>query len=470
MFVRLFLLATTLAMHRRAPGGSAVLTRRRDEFRTVHERARGVVEAAAGENNGAGRDLTEAELAAVTADRERAEALSAEISQLVEDELRAARVAAGYADIGAPTETENAGGAGEGDEHERSGSGGEHTTSGTTAADRDPGHYRSAGEGGEHSFFTDLVRAREGDEDATRRLQEHNRALSTTVSGAGIVPPRWLTDEYEALARQGRVVAEMVRHIPISDPTPMTLPRQTAGTDAVLAEQATENTHPSETDAFATTTDVVTPKPTSGIQVVSRQMIDATNPAVDALIYGDMLAVYNRKVEDKVTAALVTAAGAAAATLASDATDFTAAKAEDAITDAAISVWNARKLPADALAMRISRWGRFMKFRDSTGRRLYPAEGEMVNISGRGSVQVPGTVGGMGVAATDGLGIGGVTYPENILVFRSGDTILFEGSVLRFRYEEIAGPESVKLGVWAYSAVIVRQAASSVRRVQITAA
>ena len=282
--------------------------------------------------------------------------------------------------------------------------------------------------------------------------------------------PRWLQQEYEALARQGRVVANMVRHIPISDPTPMTLPRQTAGTDAVLAEQATENTHPSETDAFATTTDVVTPKPTSGIQVVSRQMIDATNPAVDALIYGDMLSVYNRKIEDKTTAALVTAAGAAAATIASDATNFTAAAAEDAITDAAIAVWNARKLPADALAMRISRWGRFMKFRDNTGRRLYPAEGEMVNISGRGSVQVPGSVGGMGVAATDGLGIGGVTYPENILVFRSGDTILFEGTVLRFRYEEVAGPESVKLGVWAYSAVIVRQAASSVRRVQITAA
>ena len=431
MFVRLFLLLTTLALHRRAPGGSAVLTRRREEFRTVHERARGVVEAAAEAENGTGRDLTETELAAVTADRERAEALSAEIEQLVEDELRAARVAAGYADIGAPDETENAGGQGENNrsEHDTSGTGGAHTQ------DRDPGHYRSAAEGGEHSFFTDLVRAREGDEESARRLQEHNRALSTTVSGAGIVPPRWLTQEYEALARQGRVVADMVRHIPISDPTPMTLQRQTAGTDAVLAEQATENTHPSETDAFATTTDVVTPKPTSGIHVVSRQMIDATNPAVDALIYGDMLSVYNRKIEDKTTAALVTAAGAAAATIASDATNFTAAAAEDAITDAAIAVWNARKLPADALAMRISRWGRFMKFRDSTGRRLYPAEGEMVNISGRGSVQVPGSVGGMGVAATDGLGIGGVTYPENILVFRSGDTILFEGSVLRFRYE-----------------------------------
>lgn len=468
VFLPLFLLATTLTMHRRAPGGSAVLTRRRQEFTTLHERSRGVIDAAASAENGAGRDLTEAELAAISADRERAEALAVEIEQLVDDEVRAARVAAGYAEIGGQAGTEGAGGQ-EGDQEREEGntSGG---TGGAHTQDRDPGHYRSAVEGGENSFFADIVHAREGDGEAATRLAEHNRALSTSVGGAGIVPPNWLISEYEALARQGRVVSEMVRRIEITNPAPMTLQRQTAGTDAVLAQQATENTHPSETDAFATTVDVVTPKPVSGIQVVSRQMIDMTNPAADALIYGDMLSVYNRKIEDSVTAALTVAAGAATVALASDAADFTATKAEDAITDAAIAVWNARKLPADALAMRVSRWGRFMKFRDSTGRRLYPAEGELVNTSGRGSVTVPGTVGGMGVAATDGLGIGGATFPENILVFRSGDTILFEGNMLRFRYEEISGPESVKLGVWAYSAVIVRQAASSVRRVQITAA
>ncbi|HEY5880105.1 MAG TPA: hypothetical protein VIU11_14440 [Nakamurella sp.] len=475
MFVRLFLLLTTLALHRRAPGGSAVLTRRRQEFDEIHTRSRGVIDAAAAAENGTGRDLTDAELAAVNADRERAEVLASEIEQLVEDELRAARVAAGYAEIGAPADPpENAGGgAGNGSGEHRS----EHDTSGqrptgnTSAQDRDPGHYRSAVDGGEHSFFADLVRAREGDGDAQTRLQEHNRALSTTVSGAGIVPPRWLTSEYEALARQGRVVAELVRRIEITDPAPMTLQRQTTGTDGVLAEQASENTHPAETDAFATTTDVVTPKPTSGIQVVSRQMIDSTNPAADSLIYGDMISVYNRKIEDKVTAALVTAAGAAVQTYASDATNFTATAAEDGITDAAIAVWNARKLPADAVVMRVSRWGRFNKFRDSAGRRLYPTtEGQLVNVSGRGSVTVPGSVGGLAVAATDGLGIGGATYPENIIVFRTADTILFEGNLLRFRYEEVAGPESVKLGVWAYSAVIVRQAANSVRRVSITAA
>jgi hypothetical protein len=174
-----------------------------------------------------------------------------------------------------------------------------------------------------------------------------------------------------------------------------------------------------------------------------------------------------------VTTALITAAGAPVVPAITE-TLFIAATAEDAITDAAIAVWNGRKLPADVALMRTSRWGRFMKFRDTAGRRLYPAEGELVNISGRGSVRVPGSVGGMAVGVTDGLGIGiGASapagYPESIVVFRSADTILFEGNMLRFRYEEVAGPESVKLGVWAYSAVIVRYATTSVRRVEIVA-
>src|SRR3954467_11077440 len=152
MFVRLFLLATTLAMHRRAPGGSAVLTRRRQEFTEIHERNRGVIEAAAAAENGAGRDLTEAELAAINADRERAEGLATEIETLVEDEIRAARVAAGTAQIGGQTgPAENAGGDDQrGSEHDGRGNGG---TGNAQTQEPDPGHYRSAAEGSHPAFF-----------------------------------------------------------------------------------------------------------------------------------------------------------------------------------------------------------------------------------------------------------------------------------------------------------------------------
>ena len=344
--------------------------------------------------------------------------------------------------------------------------------------DRDPGIYvRSATiETGEHrgerahSFFHDLVHASEGDTGARERLGAHHRALSNASQGAGLVPPVWLTNEFEYLARQGRQVSDIVRHYPLgNDPRPITLPRQTAGTDSVIAQVTPENTHPSEANGINTTTDVVTPVPTSGIQVVSRQMIDMDDPAIDAFVYGDMLSVYNTKVEAQVCSAMVTAAGSAVTTYASDATNFTASAAEDGVTDAAFGVWNARKLPADIVAMRVLRWGKFNKFRDTSGRRLYPTdESQIVNGSGRGSVTSPGSVGGLPVVGTDGLGTSG--YPETILVARSQDTILFEGDIMRFRYEEVAGPESVKLGIWAYTAVMVRQTANSVRKLTISAA
>lgn len=343
-----------------------------------------------------------------------------------------------------------------------------------TTQDRDPGHYRSAREGGTHSFFHDMFYSRPDvadDGEARTRLQEHNRALTTGVAGAGIVPPKWLQDEYAPLARQERGIANAVRRIDLGDdPRPMTLPHQTAGTDAAIAEQASENTHPAETDGFATTTVTVTPKPTSGIQVVSRQMIDMTTPAADELIYGDMLAVYDEKVEAAVCAALVAAAGAATTTFATEAAFNAANAAIDSVIDLEFAIWSARKLPPDLLVTRIGRWGKFRKLRDTTGRSLIPPEfarQQMVNVNGVGTIAARGQIEDLAVVPTAGLGTS--AYPESYLAARARDTILFEGAVQRFRFEEVAGPESIKLGIWAYTAVTVRYA-SSVERVVVTAA
>jgi HK97 family phage major capsid protein len=357
-----------------------------------------------------------------------------------------------------------------------------------TTQDRDPGHYRSAKDGGRHSFFHDLVHARpevSDDSEARTRLTEHTRALTTGVAGAGIVPPKWLTDQYAPLARQGRVVANAVRHIDLGDdPRPVTLPKQTTGTDNVVAEQSTENTHPTETDAFATDSDTVTFKPTSGIQVVSRQTIDMTDPSIDELIYGDLISVYDGKVEDKVVAAML-AAATAATTVTTFATDSSAASPDtgdwadidpvpvalDAMIDAEFAVWGARYEPADATIMRIPRWGKFRKLRDLDGRALIPPEfqrQQMVNVEGVGTVAARGQVEDLAVLPTKSMGT--TAYPESILVARLADTILWEGALQRFRFEEVAGPESIKLGIWAYTGCLVRYASSSVRRIVITAA
>jgi HK97 family phage major capsid protein len=445
-------------------------------LRARYEQARTAADALTTAAATANRVLTEDESTSLRAHVATCTELVPQIEQAAESAERDATVAGAFARaaVGEPANGAEGGERNaEGAEHEEGTEGAERAgQGGATTRQRDPGHYTRARDGrgvGGHSFFHDLVHARE-DETARVRMAEHHRALSNASQGAGLVPPKWLTDEFELIARQGRVLAAAVRQYPLGDdPRPLTLPRQTAGTDSVITTVTPENTHPSEANGYNTAIDTVTPQPISGIQVVSRQMIDMDDPAIDGLIYSDMSAVYQTKIEALVTAAMITAAGTAVATYASDAANFTAAAAEDGITDAAFSVWNARKLPANVVAMRISRWGKFNKFRDTTGRRLYPTdESQIMNGSGRGSVTSPGSVGGLPVLLTDGLGTAG--YAETILVARTADTILFEGNMVRFRYEEVAGPESVKLGIWAYAATIVRQNANSVRKLTITAA
>lgn len=350
--------------------------------------------------------------------------------------------------------------------------------SGTEAKDRDPGHYRSAAENGQNSFFGDMYRAHANrDEGAQRRLSEHSRALDTGGEGVGLVAPHWMTEEFETLARQGRRMANAVRNIPLGDDVrPITLPRQTTGTDAVVAEQAAENDPVPGTDAWDSDVHIVTPKPTTGKQTVSRQMVDMSTPAVDQLIFQDLMEVYDDKVETKVCTAIVTAAGTTIGTFATEAAFDAAGAASDSVVDLAIAVRQARKRPGDVLWMNVRRWGEFLKLKDTTGRPLIPLESAgPMNVIGVGEAAVDGRIHGLGVIASDGFGTTG--YPESYGAMKASDTVLFESNLLRFRYEEQAGPESIVLGIWGYTGVIVRQTpgnvgtqSKSVRRYVVTAA
>jgi len=410
-----------------------------------------------------GRDLTETELTSVREQGEQARSLHTQITELTDIEARHADVAALAARLDADRRDEPGP---DGDEQTR----GAVRVSGTTAVDRDPGHYRKNGSA--HSFFGDLFHARSlQDGEATRRLVQHNRALNMADEGPGVVPPKWMGEEFAEIARQQRRVASAVRNIPISNAAPISMPRQSAASGTV-AEQTTEETATDFTDGWDSAVTTVSPKATSGGQKVTRTLLEASNPAVDQLIWSDLIGDYNGVVEAKVVAAMVTAAGSATVTYATEAawtTGLDPAEATyvgDAILDTAIAVRNGRKMPADVLVASVTRYGSLLKIKDSTGRPLTPADsGGAMNVIGRGEVAVDGRVHGLGVLASDGV----TQYPESLLVARASDTILFESPVLRFRYDEPDGPEIIRLGVWAYTAVHVKYSAS-VERIAITAA
>jgi HK97 family phage major capsid protein len=440
------------------------LTTQREAYEGLQESIRSL-QATAAE---AKRGLTEDELRSITEMKAKGDALYAEIELLTDAELRSAGVrdmqAKVAAAMGGSDGAGSQGGSGQGGNLD-----GTHVrgVGGAQAKDRDPGHYRSAKDGGKRSFFGDLYRARERqDEQAARRLAEHQRALDTGTEGVGIVAPKWLMDEFAGLARQGRVLANLVRNIPLGDdPRPLTLPKQTAGTDAEVTEQAAENDPVEDDDAWDSDVDTVTPKPTSGIQIVSRQMLDMSSPAVDQLIYGDLIAAYNLKVEKKVGAAVIAVGTALPAVEGVPVTD--PSHYARVTVKAGVAVRNNRKLPARVAAMSVNRWGEFLDLIDSTGRPLVTGAGDgPSNVMGEADVSSlsGGRFRGLILAPTDGIAL-----DDRVAVMRPEDTLLFESAMMRFRYEQPLGPESVKLGIWAYTAVLIRYGTASIKRVEITA-
>jgi HK97 family phage major capsid protein len=422
---------------------------KRSQFEALRTTIEGAQTRAADEK----RDLTDDELKSVREQGEQARKLADEITDLTEIETRAAAVAGLASSVDEGTERTRAGGA--------------------TTQDRDPGHYRSEVDGGTRSFFADLMRAKEDDSEARTRLTEHQRALSSSSAGTGILPPKWLSQEYAAIARQTRRVAAAVRQIGLgNDPRPITLPKQTAGD--TVATQASENTTTTWTDAFNTGVDTMTPSTVVGGQKVSRQLLDASTPAIDQLIYGDLIAAYNSKVEALVVATMVTAAGTAVKAYATESAYTTAVTGTTAgvpfmkdLRGVITAVRNARKLPADIVVASVSRYGTWLDITDAQGRPLIPvAEYGTVNALGAGTPNTDGRVLGLDILASDGI----TQYPESILVARSQDTILFESNTLRFRYEEPDGPETIRLGVWGYVGCLTRYAGASVKALQITAA
>jgi HK97 family phage major capsid protein len=422
---------------------------KREQYDSLRQTIEGLQNRAAEDK----RDLTEDELRSVKDQGEQAKKIAEEITSLTEIENRSAQVAALGAKVEQATEVR---------------------VSNTSAVDRDPGHYRSEADGGTRSFFGDLIRSKElGDDDAKTRLTEHHRALSSSSAGTGILPPKWLADEYAAMARQTRRVADAVRKISLgNDPRPMSFPKQTALT--TVAVQSAENDAVSFTDAYTSGVDTVTPVTVAGGQKVSRQLLDSSSPAVDQIIYGDLVAAYNTAVEARVIASMITAAGTATTTYATEAAYTTAiTQASGAVpfikdlTGAIVAVRNARKLPADILVASVTRYGSWLTMSDADGRPLVPvAQYGTVNAFGQGQANTDGNLLGLNILASDGV----TQYPESILVARSQDTILLESPTLRFRYEEPDGPSTIRLGVWAYVGVLTRYAGASVKRLAITAA
>lgn len=154
----------------------------------------------------------------------------------------------------------------------------------------------------ERSFFGDLFRAQvRGDRDAEERIgrhQEQMRDITTAAGADGVVPPQYLTDLFVDLPREGRQVANLFGGRPLPE-TGMTLTIPRLATGSAVAAQNGENSAVQETDAD---TDTVTApvRTIAGMQDMSQQSVDRTDPAFDRLIMEDLQAAYDQELDRQV--------------------------------------------------------------------------------------------------------------------------------------------------------------------------
>jgi HK97 family phage major capsid protein len=418
------------------------------------------------------RDLTNEELRSVIEQGEKAKTLYTQIEDLSEIELRNAKVASMHARVNSAIAAENDtkpdddGDGGTADDGTRS-----VKLGGAAAQDRDPGFYTTTSK---HSFLGDQYRsAKLGDDRAKERLTQHTNAMRDNVhlrdvlgtsgqGGAGLIPPVWLAEQFAPVLHRRLRVAAQLRQVPWSGPFPWSIPiAGTASTNTIVAE----GSNPTETNPTYT---VITVQPTtiSGYAEVSRQMLESANPAVDAVIWGDLLGDFYDQAETTTVAAIE---GQANINLTTTADGALATTARNGVLDAIAAVSDNSAGDADIFLGRQSRWTQFLKLTDTSSRPLILAQ----SYNPQNAIGLGANVQGFRSAVQGSLeSLLAVTSPTVLAtrgyVINSQELLFSLSPPMQFRFEEPAGPALIRVGVWGYMAVVTGRRPKAISRIAYT--
>ena len=330
----------------------------------------------------------------------------------------------------------------------------------------------------ETSYFKDLYAAQvSGQGDARERLMksQETRALSTAAGAGGqFAPPLWLTEEFVALARPGRVIADLMNKDTLpSGVSSINLPTVNSG--AAEAVVVTQNTPIQNTDlATSSVSSGITT--IAGMQVVSLQLLQQSGIPFDRVILGDLARAYATQVDVQVIAGsgasgqlrgLLNGAGVGATAFTSATPAVTSATAANSfynkLVAAITSVHTNRYLPPSAIAMHPNRWGWVLEALDSQVRPLvtpdaYPQfngvgdAGQFPTAEGR-----VGSMLGLPVYVDPNipvnLGVG--TNEDRVFVMRADDCWLYESAIQTASFDATyAAQNSILFRVLGYSAFI----------------
>lgn len=343
----------------------------------------------------------------------------------------------------------------------------------------EPSVYRK-GDSTSGSYFRDLTAASlnrgdvQGSIERLRRNDQEQRAISTTDGAGGeFVPPAWMIQDYVALARAGRVTADLFTRQALPTGTDsINLPKITTGTST--AEQSSQNSAVSNTD-IVTTSVVGNVATIAGQQVVSVQLIEQSPVNLDGIILADLAADYATRLDTFCLSNNATGKKGilnVSSTSASTYTDASPTVAEmyPKIADLIQQISSNRFLPADAIVMHPRRWGFFLAALDGQNRPLvvpaanapYNAAGINAGTPGEGSV---GTLLGLPVYVDANIptNSGAGTNQDTIIVGRFSDLVLFEGAQRAEVFRETKADQlSALFRFYSYAAIVTERFPKSI--------
>jgi ATP-dependent Clp endopeptidase proteolytic subunit ClpP len=299
--------------------------------------------------------------------------------------------------------------------------------------------------GAHASMFRDGFRARfDNDAEAAARFNLATRILADAGTQSDIneiIPTQYRTDLYVGQLPVRRPVIEAFSRGTLTSVAPQKVPK--FSTASGLMADHVENTNPAS-GTFVTTEQTISPKAVSGVYDGSREMFEAATPELDGLV---MTAIRNEYASDSETYAATTfLAGATVGTVVDISNGVTMQVLARMITFAAN-----RKAAADAFLAGTTLFPELATQIDSTGRPLNPFIG---------AANAPGQVSSKLLS----VAVGGYETPfvpslTDGLLGKFEDAFTWESGIRTWKWEEVAGPATIRLAAFGYISCGVTRAA-----------
>ena len=331
------------------------------------------------------------------------------------------------------------------------------------------------------SYFRDLYDVTRGSSEARERLVSAQSRAATTVAGAGgeFAPPAWLVEDFIAIARAGRVTADIVNQAELPGGiSSVNLPKGL--TNSLAAVTQTQNTTITES-AFTSTSVTSGIAEISAKQTVSLALLKQSGVPIDQVILSDLAQGYAVTLDTQVLNGSNTNGQLRGLLTAGTTVTYTSAAPAVVSTTAANSFYSkilsaqsamngTRYLPANAIVMHPRRWSWVLSALDSQNRPLVTPNGQAFNqvaVAGANVSQgFAGELLGLPVYVDPNIvtNRGASTNQDVVYVLRTDDIWLWETATETASFDAtLADQNSILFRVLGYAAFIPDRYAASVQ-------